>query len=77
MDPMFVGSYVPAESPNDHFVSASVLTFQGIMEKHKLSVDEFIRIEQKLKSMKLRDILFHYPDGPHYDIALYLIAMSR
>jgi hypothetical protein len=74
MNPMFVGSYVPAESPSDHFVSASVLTVEGIMEKHKLSLDEIAEIEQKLKRMTLSDILFHYPDGPRYDIALNLIA---
>jgi hypothetical protein len=74
---MSIGRYVSAQTPNDHFVSVSVLTVDGIMEKRQLSVAEFAKIEDELKNMNLLDTLIHFPDSPRYDVALFLIAMTR
>ena len=71
------GSYIPAEIPADHVMSAKALTAEGIMAKHDLTEVEFSKITRQLMSQKLSDILFHFPDGPRYDIALYLVATSR
>jgi hypothetical protein len=42
-----------------------------------MSHGELARIRKELGRMKLLDILFHYPDGPYYDIALYMVATAR
>jgi hypothetical protein len=44
------------------------------VQKHNLKQEEFETIAGELKQMKFLDILFHYPDGPRYDIALYLMG---
>ena len=74
---MFNGSFVPAGTPSSDFESMRFLNTAGIMARYKLRYEEMVRIRQKLRGMKLRDILFSYPDGPDYHIALYLIATSR
>jgi hypothetical protein len=74
---MTIGSYIPPETPGNQFQSMSFLNIEGIMAKHKLQRSEIERIKHKLHRQKFLDILFHYPDGPRYDLALYLIATSR
>lgn len=71
------GSAIPVGTPEGHYTSVPVLTKEGIMQKHGLTLQAFGKIQGELNQQKLRDILFHYPDGPRYDIALYLIAYSR
>jgi hypothetical protein len=55
----------------------SLLTDQGIMAKHKLSLKEFEEIKKELGQLTLLDMLFHFPDGPRYDTALNLVAHNR
>jgi hypothetical protein len=74
---MIIGSFVPAETPGSHVHSVRVLSRLGIMAKHNLTPREFESIKKELYNIKLLDILFSYPDGPRYDIALNLIATSR
>ena len=54
----------------------AALTREEVMAKHSLSVKQFSKIADDLKSMKLLDILFHYPSGPYHDIAMHLMAYS-
>jgi len=72
-----IGSFVPAEQSDLHTFRFNVLTIQGIMSRHKLELDEVEQIKSELYKMALTDIFFAYPDGPYYDIALYMLATSR
>jgi len=74
---MITGSYIAPETPHSHVESMRVFTPQGIMAKHDLRPHEFEKIRIELYNKKLGDILFHFPDGPRYDMALYLVASSR
>ena len=47
------------------------------MQKHGLTAQAFRKIAGELKQQKLLDILFHYPDGPRYDIALHWTKRLR
>lgn len=72
-----IGSIIPQETKAAHMISANVLTMEGIMAKHNLTKREYLKIKEQLGGRKLLDILFHYPDGPRYDIALNMVAASR
>jgi hypothetical protein len=74
---MATGSYIAPETPGNHVQSASVLTTRCIMAKYDLTPQEFKKIRKQLFNMKLSDIMLHYPDGPRYDLALFLIAILR
>jgi hypothetical protein len=71
---MTIGSYVPPGTPGNQVLSAKVLTANGIMAVHNLTVQEFKKMRKRLFNMKLSDIMFHFPSGPRYDLALNMIA---
>lgn len=73
-----IGSFIPPELSGDCVESAKLLSAQGIMKKHKLTRREFEKMRMELYDERLSDILFlSDPDGPRYDITLYLVATSR
>jgi hypothetical protein len=74
---MITGSIVSDGPPAFESVPMRVLTLDGIRAKHDLSVEQFEAIKGQIHDMKFLDVLFHFPDGPRYDIALYLVATSR
>jgi hypothetical protein len=71
---MCIGSFIAPGTPSANFHSMQVLTAKGIREKHKLTPYEFEKMVEQLCKKQLGKILFHYPDGPRYDIVLNLIA---
>ncbi len=71
---MTIGSYVPSEIPRNQVLAANVLTANGIMAVHNLTPQEFKKMKKQVFNKKLSDIMFHFPSGPRYDIALWLIA---
>jgi hypothetical protein len=71
---MFIGSFIPPETPCGNIQSRRFLTAKGIREKYSLMPYEFEQMIEQLCKLKLSDILFHFPDGPRYDIVLNLIA---
>ena len=73
---MTTGSFISTETPQRYVQSTRFLTIQGIMDKYHLQPYEIEKIKCELSNKKFRDILFHFPDGPRYDIALNLIATS-
>ncbi len=74
---MIDGSIFPPQTEAAHVLFIPVLTIEGIRSKHVLSIDEYVRLRRRLYGMKLCDILFAYPDGRHYDVALNLLATTR
>jgi len=56
---------------------AAVLTYSQICKKHHLTSTEFERITRRLRRTQLRDALFHWPNGPYYDILLHDVARCR
>lgn len=74
---MIDGSIIPVGTPANHVIKLSALTDEGIMYKHGLTTDELVALRRQLHGMEFLDILWSYPDGPRYDVALNLIATTR
>lgn len=70
------GSAIPTQTPTTDFIRVCALTPNGIMAKYNMEFVEFERIRDQVLNKTLLDLLFSYPDGPRYDIILYLIATS-
>ena len=58
-------------------MAAAVLSPAQIMAAHGLSPNEYERIEQQVLRTTVLDALFHWPQGPRYDILGYRWAACR
>ena len=68
----FLGSFF-----NGVALAAGVLTPEQIVRKYDITVAELDRIMEDLRGMTVLDALFSYPDGPRYDLLLWMVASSR
>lgn len=57
--------------------AAGVLSSEQIRSKYGLTQREFDRIANLVRRKRVVDLLFHAPDGPIYDVLLYLVSTSR
>ena len=74
---MSIGSAVAPGTPESAVQWIRFLTTQGIREKRDLNEGQIEGIRNELRNKTLRDILWRYTEGPHYDVFLNLIGMSR
>ena len=58
-------------------MAAGVLSPSQIMAAHGLSPKEYERIEKQLLKATVLDALFHWPQGPRYDILGFRWAACR
>ena len=58
-------------------MAAGVLSPSQIMAAHGLSPKEYERIERQLLKTTVLDALFHWPQGPRYDILGHRWAACR
>ncbi len=64
-------------TPESHVESLRFLTVNGIEEKYDLNQSQIERIRNELRGKTLREILWAYPDGAHFDVLLNLIGTLR
>lgn len=74
---MIFGSFVPEGTPKDHVFRVPVYTVEGICAKHKINGKQFEKLRREVSNKKLSTNLLMYPDGPQYDILLFLVATTR
>ena len=53
---------------------AAVLSYEQICKKHNLNCTQFFKLAKQIHKTKVLNALFNWPDGPRYDILLYLVA---
>lgn len=53
---------------------AAILHPVQIKQKYGITEKEYEKIKEEVLDCDLRNLLFHYPDGCHYDVALFLLA---
>lgn len=58
-------------------MAAGVLSRAQIMAAHGLSPTEYERIEKQVLRASVLDALFHWPQGPRYDILGFRWAACR
>ena len=58
-------------------MAAAVLSPAQIMAEHGLSPKEYERIEKQVLKATVLDALFHWPQGPHFDILGFRWAACR
>jgi hypothetical protein len=74
---VIVGSGFSEDAQLGPVQAAGVLNMQQIMRKHNLTLADYYRIKKQVQSTRVLDAMFRWPDGPRYDILLYLIANCR
>ena len=58
-------------------IAAGVLTPDQIKSKYGLSGNDLERLKRQLYRSSVLDALYHFPDGPAYDLLLWLVATTR
>jgi hypothetical protein len=69
-----LGTFLSADHALGQVETAGVLSYSQIRKKHDLTTKEFQKLQDQVLGTKVRDCLFSWPDGPRYDILMYLVA---
>jgi hypothetical protein len=69
-----LGTFLPENHDLGGVETAAVLTYGQILKKHNLTTKEFEKLQNQVHKAKVLDALFSWPDGPRYDILMYLVA---